>query len=882
MKDRSSPNRKRFHACRGVLPVAAVLTPLSAPVLAQTAPAVADTSSDTLQEVIVTATRHEESIQKVPISVQAFSQEQMDAQGVKQLDDLVRLTPGLSLNRNAATGASQIAIRGISSAAGSGTTGIYIDDTPIQVRNLGYGAGTAFPGMFDIERVEVLRGPQGTLFGAGSEGGTVRFIQTEPSLTKYSTYDRAEVANTQNGAPSYEAGGSFGGPIVADRIGFRVSAFYRYDGGYIDAVNGTYQVNDPSGALYGKSVTFTPTSTFENNINWAQTIGARIALKVAVNDDFTASPSVFYQKRHINDAAGASYWLSQSDPGSQQYSRPFYIAGSSATDPSLTDINAPNNQKGDDEFTLSALRLDWNLGAVQMISNSSFFARNATQWYDYTQGYVEFYNYGDFIDQNGNFAAYPPPGWKSMAEYINSQRNFVQELRFQSNDQSSRFHWVAGGFYSHNKQTAAEPISVNWLQHAGDVGFGPGLTGYTNGDPYGPGSTAYENFLGVDLLPNSVTFDANWQTVDQQLAAFAQTDFDITSQLKLTVGLRFSHTKLDYDAKYFGGDNNANAPFGYLLPGTTTGEYAVGTGPYAPVYPVSAVSSSNNAWTPKAGLSYQIDDNNMVYTTVAKGFRPAGANLQAPTVCDQDLTTYGYTDSSGKSTEPATYKPDTVWSYEVGSKNRLLDGHLVLDASAYIIKWKNIQTDVFLPDCAYDFVDNLASATAKGFDLGFEAKPLHGLTFGGAIGYTKATFDRDALSPSGEVLFVAGSGVPNSGPPWTVSVNGEYDFDLFSGRDFYIRADYTYSSTERRFGPMVQGDPQYDPLLFPNPSYSLTNARLGWRVAGLDVSLFVNNLTGAHPWINNGTPHSTYYDPQDWYLVALRPRTYGLTVTYRN
>ena len=123
-------------------------------------------SDDVLQEIIVTATRHEESIQKVPISVQAFSQEQMDAQGVKQLDDLVRLTPGLSLTRNSATGASQIAIRGISSAAGSGTTGIYIDDTPIQVRNLGFGAGTAFPGMFDIERVEVLRGPQGTLFGA--------------------------------------------------------------------------------------------------------------------------------------------------------------------------------------------------------------------------------------------------------------------------------------------------------------------------------------------------------------------------------------------------------------------------------------------------------------------------------------------------------------------------------------------------------------------------------------------------------------------------------------------------------------------------------------------------------------------------------------------
>ena len=106
-------------------------------------------------------------------------------------DVMARLTPGLNLTRQSFTGASQIAIRGISSNAGSGTTGLYIDDTPIQVRNMGFGAGNAFPGLFDIERVEVLRGPQGTLFGAGSEGGTVRFITTEPGLDGPSSTARA-------------------------------------------------------------------------------------------------------------------------------------------------------------------------------------------------------------------------------------------------------------------------------------------------------------------------------------------------------------------------------------------------------------------------------------------------------------------------------------------------------------------------------------------------------------------------------------------------------------------------------------------------------------------------------------------------------------------
>src|SRR3569833_2053071 len=133
-------------------------------------------SSVGLGEVTVTATRRSETESKVPISITAFTQEQMDSQGLRQVDDLVRFTPGLNIN-HIGNGGNDVSIRGISSAAGAGTTGIYIDDTPIQVRNIGYSPGTTFPALFDLERVEVLRGPQGTLFGAGSEGGAVRFIR---------------------------------------------------------------------------------------------------------------------------------------------------------------------------------------------------------------------------------------------------------------------------------------------------------------------------------------------------------------------------------------------------------------------------------------------------------------------------------------------------------------------------------------------------------------------------------------------------------------------------------------------------------------------------------------------------------------------------------
>src|SRR5512145_2529787 len=219
-----------------------------------------------LEEITVTATRRSQALSDVPVSVSAIGDEELQQRGARQFDDIIRLTPGLNLTRQSFTGASQIAIRGISSNAGSGTTGLYIDDTPIQVRNMGFGSGNAFPGLFDIERVEVLRGPQGTLFGAGSEGGTVRFILTQPSFEESAATARAEVGFTENGEESYEAGLVYGVP-GSDRVAVRGSAFYRRDGGFIDAVGGTYEIVDPGGASYGDSVNFTKTRTFEEDTN---------------------------------------------------------------------------------------------------------------------------------------------------------------------------------------------------------------------------------------------------------------------------------------------------------------------------------------------------------------------------------------------------------------------------------------------------------------------------------------------------------------------------------------------------------------------------------------------------------------------------------------
>src|SRR5229473_2154477 len=162
-----------------------------------------------LTEIVVTATRHEESLSKVPISVSAMTQQDLDVRGVKDFQDVARFTPGVNIDNS---GTNNISIRGIASTGGAGTTGIYLDDTPIQIRALAFNPDEALPKSFDIDRIEVLRGPQGTLFGSGSEGGTVRYITTQPSLTKSSIYARAETSYTQGGTMSYETGVAGGTP----------------------------------------------------------------------------------------------------------------------------------------------------------------------------------------------------------------------------------------------------------------------------------------------------------------------------------------------------------------------------------------------------------------------------------------------------------------------------------------------------------------------------------------------------------------------------------------------------------------------------------------------------------------------------------------------
>ncbi len=298
----------------------------------------AEDSGGPLQEITVTATRHEESLSKVPLSVTALTQEAMDIRGVKDFQDVARFSPGVNIDN---AGTNNISIRGIASSGGAGTTGIYIDDTPIQIRALAFNPDDALPKTFDVDRVEVLRGPQGTLFGAGSEGGTVRYITTQPSLTTNSFYSREEVSFTQGGSPSYEGGIAAGGPLIDGTLGARLTVWYRRDGGYIDRI-------DP-----------TTLALQDKNANFDETVLYRLAAVWAPNDQWTVTPSIYYQDRYRNDVE--AYWPIYSNPGNNQF------------------VSADPTQRSDpDRFYLAALKIEGNLGFAKLISNTSYYHRKET------------------------------------------------------------------------------------------------------------------------------------------------------------------------------------------------------------------------------------------------------------------------------------------------------------------------------------------------------------------------------------------------------------------------------------------------------------------------------------------------------------------------
>ncbi|HTY50039.1 MAG TPA: TonB-dependent receptor [Steroidobacteraceae bacterium] len=827
-----------------------------APAATATATATADQTPAVLQEVTVTATRREESESKVPISITAITSADMEIKGIKDISDIARFTPGLSIDTS---GTNNISIRGISSSGGSGTTGIYIDDTPIQMRGLAFNPDEEVPKMFDIDRVEVLRGPQGTLFGAGSEGGTVRYITVQPSLTTTTQDARGEVDYTQGGAPSYEAGAAVGGPLIDSKLGARLTLWYRRDGGWIDETTPT---------------TIDPTVE-EKNANYNATYLARLAFLWAASDNWNVTPSIYFQKldRHNTDA----FWVDSSNGANNQYYN---------GDPTLRQMP--------DEFYLPALKVDGDLGFAHLISNTSFYHRDEQTGYDGTEYNLGFYSSFAQYDAAGNLlnsagwetlepgVPFPfidgtgihlPPGaenYLSPASIDNDQENIVQELRLVSSDPNAKLVWTTGLFFSEDRQFYLEQIHDPLLEEFTEAAFGddfPDVFSYsTDGGqtyiPLGyatPGSV--DPYTGAVVPSNVDPFDSYFldtHATDKQYAWYGEATYSFTDTLKGTLGLRESHMFASIDS----------VTGGPQLFAPTTADYH---------------STTENAFTPKVNLTWQFTPSDMVYGTYAKGFRPGGGNNPLPAAACQFAPGV---------TTPQTYGSDHLDSFEVGTKDRIA-GTLKIAASVYYIRWQDIQQNIDVPVCELTYVTNLGDAVAKGGDVQLEWAATEALSAELAAGYTDARLTKTVISPQdGGILASAGdavtgeSGQPN--PPATLAAGLEYHFN-FVQHDSFVRLDWEYEA-HAKWVPPTQ-DPantdQYDPDDFTLPSTSYLSFRAGMSFGDLSVQPFIDNLTDTHTLTNYdwSVPLTNASGAEYSRLLrgySFRPRTFGVTFTYHH
>jgi len=801
--------------CRKPLLASVALVPLllAFPAAAQNAdaPPAAAPVGPQLEEITVTATRRSESLSKVTESVSAFTAAKMEVLNIKSFADMAKFTPGVDFDRDA----NQISIRGIKSDAGSATTGIYIDDTPVQLRALGLNANNALPYVFDLDRVEVLRGPQGTLFGAGSEGGTVRFITIQPSLTDYSGQVHTELSGTGGGGMNFEGGLAFGGPIVEDKVGFRISGWARRDGGYIDKI-------DP----YNGQVT-------EPDANRTNTYVVRAAVTFAPIDNLTITPAYNFQQRAQNNYN--QYWV-----GLSNRNNGFFIDGT------------PENMRDDDRFDLASVKIQYDLDDIQLISNTSYFSRS-----ERLQGYSgTLYNLSYFqqitsggTDPQGdpcinnctahsvllNRAGINLPGfgpYVSQNFITNTQSNVTEEFRVQSTDKDATVQWVAGVFYAGNTQRSNEEINDPQL---------PALTRYLWGE-------GMIKAWGMNLLPGGDDYDNDTHGNDRQVALFGDVTVNITDQWKFTAGLRYAWTHFDF--------RNLNTGPQDLL--DNGGKPATPRG-----------KEDEEPVTPKVSLSYQATPDDMIYGTIAEGYRIGGASPPLPlAACGGPF--------------PNQYESDTTWSYEIGTKDRFFDRRLQISASAYYVEWSNIQQAIYVNSCGIQYTANVGEAVSEGFDLEGQYQVDDNLQLNFAVGYTEAKYTKSAIDPSTVTPTYKGALLARAGDsldvvPWTATIGVQYNF-LVGEDQAFVRADYEFTS--HRHTPTINEDPQteyYDPGLHADPATSFVSLRTGITLDKWDFNLFMDNVFDAHPQLM--LQHQDSFT-RLFTAETFRPRTTGVTASY--
>ena len=456
-------------------------------------------SGATLAPVLVTAEKVRQDVRKVPGSVFVLGAEQLTSQHIQDVAELTRSVPNLSFSSQGGPGNQNIEIRGISSAAGSSTVAVYLDDVPLTVVNLDT-QGQVEPSLLDIQRVEVLRGPQGTLYGASSEGGTIRYISNPVDLNRFEGRVGTDVSWTRHGGVNYGAKGTVNLPLIANELGLRLSLSTTSNSGYIDH----YNPNDP-------------TQLLQRGVNGNTWNAGTIALDWHPNSRLSIEPTLLFQKVKSDDLNVVD--LGSADPLSQ---------------------HKRVREWGNDTLTVPSITIHADLGFANLTSVTSYFDRYFIRQVDgtsYNSGYIgSLFDGAGLVGLDGNLDGYLIGNVASPVEYHVRTTQISQELRLSSQPYhpgGTPVTWIAGVWYSHQKIDSR------------DYETAPGLNA-TIATVYGSGALDSPPFLQalsgppIPVFPNDAVYEQNKLYEITHKAVFGSATYHLTPSLRIAAGVRLS------------------------------------------------------------------------------------------------------------------------------------------------------------------------------------------------------------------------------------------------------------------------------------------------------------------------------------------------------
>ena len=554
-----------------------------APALADAAAAASSSSSGGgLQEVVVTARKVEENLQNVPISINVFTQKDLSNLGITNMDDYLQKAPSISYI-STGPGTQLFVMRGVSDGsnpnyANTSSTGFFVDDMSMS-------DGGAQPDLhlYDIERIEILNGPQGTTFGAGAMSGAIRYITNKPDLHSFSAGVDFDGGQIQNAQQNWSFQGFVNIPIIDGALGFRASAYSDSHGGFIN--------NELTTRTWVNTAVSNNSEWARDNYNRENVEGGRAALKAQFSEGWSAQLMYGFQRQHTFGA-----W--DEDP----------------TLPPRT-VSRFGPEENLFETNMVDFHVDGDVGIGDLVFASTYWNQERRQWNEYSQ-YEQNFNAGapggGYPGTQEGFTCLNDPYWgdgpftgcnpatQSYSYNINPQR-WSNELRL-SSKAGGRFHWLVGAYWE--KTTDKNYNNTYYM---------PGLQ---------YGGKAFQKYLSYYYLQYATLPAGVWYTYTEtshvlETTEFANINFDLTDQLNLELGVVHFKDTEDYDTPIFG--------------------FA-----YAPNL-ASYYSDSSHKWNGKAGISYKITDHAMVYADWAQGFRPGGSNSGDPPSCYSAGVPYTYT-----------------------------------------------------------------------------------------------------------------------------------------------------------------------------------------------------------------------------------------------